>query len=219
MLNIQPASDPLPSGTYRDVKAHFERVAESYEAGCGKVQWIGPEKLFDGLANHIDAQIRALRVLDLGAGTGRLGKLFKDTNPDTYVTAVDLSEKMLEIAQATGRANRTIAGDVTQLPHDLNGQFDVVTSAGVLDFIENTQAFAAQTARALKTGGHWAITFEPQGTSFPGVKTLRHSQSVLADQFADHGLRIIRAETFRGYTNFKTGADVENVMLIGTLDR
>jgi predicted TPR repeat methyltransferase len=219
MLNIQPASEPLPSGTYSDVRAHFEKKADGYETGCDKVRWIGPEKLHEALAAHIDAKIRALRVLDLGAGTGRLGKLFKDTNPDTYVTAVDLSEKMLAIAHATGRADRTLAGDVTKLPHDLNGQFDIVTSAGVLDFIENTEAFADQTARALRTGGHWAITFEPEGTNFPGVKTLRHNSSALIEQFADRGLRTIHADSFRAYTNFKTGADVENIMLIGTLDR
>jgi predicted TPR repeat methyltransferase len=206
----------VAANTYADVGAHFDRMAGKYDEGCGKVAWIGPERLYAELAQLIKRHIDGLRVLDLGAGTGRLGALFKEADKRIHVTGVDLASQMLAVALQESRVDEIHVGSATDLPKNFDGQYDVVTSAGVLDFIPDTNAFAAQTARALKPGGLWAVTFEPEGTEFPGVKTIRHAQHTLTRQFRVHGLSVLNAQKIpAAYTNFKTGRPVENVALFG----
>jgi ubiquinone/menaquinone biosynthesis C-methylase UbiE len=216
-MSVSPTGDVRT--TYVDVAGHFDRMAAQYDDGCVKVGWRGHEVVFEALRQYLSLAVRPLRVLDLGAGTGLIGGLFKSVNPKTHVTGVDISAKMLDVAQQLGRVDRAIVGDVTHLPECLNDHYDVVTSSGVLDFIPDTENFAAEVARVLRPTGVFAITYEPVGTVESGHKTLQHETIKLREQFARHGARVYDAGAINGiYTNFKTGLPVRNDLMIGTLD-
>jgi ubiquinone/menaquinone biosynthesis C-methylase UbiE len=140
-------------------------------------------------------------------------------NPKVHVTGVDISPKMLDVAQCAGRVDRVIVGDVTDLPECPSEHYDVVTSSGVLDFIPDTENFTAEVVRVLKADGVFAVTYEPAGTSNPGHKTLQHHAGTLRDQFVRYGARVYDFGAVHGiYTNFKTGQPVCNDLMIGTRD-
>lgn len=205
--------------TYADVARHFDRMAAQYDDGCGKVGWVGPEVLFDELKPLLP-QAASLTLIDLGAGTGRVGDLFKQFNALTHVdvTGVDISKEMLAIATSKGRVDHALVGDVTALPDEASRRFDVVTSAGVLDFIPNAEKLVKEAARALKPGGLLGVVFEPSDAAGHGHKTIAHDAGALRAQFEEAGFsveKIVRAPGI--YTNFKTGAPVENMIMIGCL--
>jgi ubiquinone/menaquinone biosynthesis C-methylase UbiE len=99
------------------------------------------------------------RVLDLGAGTGRIGGAFVDAG-DWYV-AIDSSFAMLrEFAAKTGgageKAARLVQGNGEQLPF-CNGIFDVVLLIQVLNGARHWRKLLKEARRVLKLGGRLVI--------------------------------------------------------------
>jgi enediyne biosynthesis protein CalE5 len=127
--------------------------------------WEKWDRFFDeqmACLNHrlvADARLRsAMRVLDLGSGTGYPALLGAQTVGATgSVTGMDLAEQMLEVAKrkATrlGLNNITFKpGDVTTLPFEANS-FDAITSRFCLMFLPDVPTAATEIARVLKPGG------------------------------------------------------------------
>jgi ubiquinone/menaquinone biosynthesis C-methylase UbiE len=96
------------------------------------------------------------RFLDLGAGTGRIGKAFAEAG-DAYV-GIDLSWGMLrEFASATPRRRPLLAqADGTRLPFQ-DASFDVVLLIQVLTGARGWRHIVAEARRVLRTGGLVAI--------------------------------------------------------------
>ncbi|MBR5871352.1 MAG: class I SAM-dependent methyltransferase [Clostridia bacterium] len=94
-------------------------------------------------------------VLDLGAGTGlELTALFARF-PEAQVTAVDISEKMLELLRARPFGDRVtcVAGDFFEVP--FGDGFDAVISTSALHHFTRADKAVLYTKvyRALKPGG------------------------------------------------------------------
>src|SRR5215472_9628896 len=89
------------------------------------------------------------RVLDLGAGTGRIGKAFVDAH-DSYV-AVDLSLPMLREFLSHGGASLAQA-DGSQLPFR-DRAFDLVLLMQVLSGTQNWNGLLSEAKRVLAPGG------------------------------------------------------------------
>ena len=204
--------------TYPDVGAHFNRMAPSYDGGCEKVAWNGPQILVGELARFPVAANRPLRLVDFGAGTGLVGKLFKEQFPGTLVTGIDVADRMIEEALGHGRIDEGKVGGIEALQLIDSESAHIVTASGVLDFIHDTAPLVAEFTRILKVGGHFALTYEPAGTAQDGIKSLQHCPIILSEQFAAHGCEILLNHQHPGaYTNYKTQQPVTNNVMIGTL--
>ncbi|HEY5926481.1 MAG TPA: methyltransferase domain-containing protein [Kofleriaceae bacterium] len=102
-----------------------------------------------------------MRVLELGAGPGRLAIQIKRAHPDVAVEAVDVDIKMV----ARARRNAAVAGvdvafreaDMTQLPE--LGTFDRVYSTMTFHHLrpEDKQAALAMARRVLRPGGSFVV--------------------------------------------------------------
>jgi ubiquinone/menaquinone biosynthesis C-methylase UbiE len=97
-------------------------------------------------------------VLDAGCGTGLTTLRIAEQYPGCNVYGIDLSPKMIEVAQKDaakrGLAIELRTGSITDLPYH-DGTFDVVLTSIMfhhLDTAEKRQALAG-IARVLKTGG------------------------------------------------------------------
>lgn len=197
-------------------------MAPTYDVGCENVKWEGPIAVFEALQTEIDRRLLnadTLSVLDLGTGHGQLGDLFKKSrHGNTHVTGVDIAEKMLKEAVEKQHIDIAIHGNAEEMSWALNGEFDIVTCVGVLDFIYDTPSFAGEVTRVLKPGGFFGFNYEPQGTEFPGVESIKHHTQTLQRQFERNGAKILtiqeRPEIF---TNFRTGIPVTNNIMIGTM--
>jgi SAM-dependent methyltransferase len=89
------------------------------------------------------------RVLEVGGGEGELAERIRD-ELGIGVTAIDQSERMVEIQQSKGIDARV--GDVQELPFT-DGEFDVVVAAWMLYHVPDLDRGLAEIARVLRPGG------------------------------------------------------------------
>ncbi len=119
-------------------------------------------KLPDGVPEAIRAAVWGMtgaqsgaRILDLGAGTGRIGKAFAAAG-DRYV-GIDLSWGMLrEFADAAACRPALAQGDGAQLPFR-DAAFDVVLLIQVLTGARGWRHVLAEARRVTRAGGLVAI--------------------------------------------------------------
>jgi ubiquinone/menaquinone biosynthesis C-methylase UbiE len=116
------------------------------------------------LARHLKAggAGKAVRVLDLAAGSGVWGIALAQSSEDVHVTAVDWPG-VIPVTRATvgrfGLANRFsfVEGDLLQA--DFGGDYNIATLGHILhsEGRERSRALLAKTFRALGSGGTIAI--------------------------------------------------------------
>ncbi|OGH92794.1 MAG: hypothetical protein A2563_03950 [Candidatus Magasanikbacteria bacterium RIFOXYD1_FULL_40_23] len=121
------------------------------------------------------------RVLDVGAGTGRLSLPL--VSRGAHVTALDVSPKMLDLIKKKQRRVSmnvtrhdsveskitTVVGDAESLPFE-NNTFDIVTAAFLIVHLKNPTRFFDEAYRVLKDGGILVVTNINQKDP-PTVKT------------------------------------------------
>ena len=97
------------------------------------------------------------RILDAGCGSGSMARLLASAHPDANVVGVDLRPEYVtyarERAAQDGLANVQFRqGDIFKLPF-ANGEFDVVWSKYVLQWVKDAGAAVSEFCRVTKKGG------------------------------------------------------------------
>lgn len=95
------------------------------------------------------------KVLDVGAGTGRLSLMLSKAG--AQVTAVDVSEAMLKILKNKDKKIEIIVGDAQSLPFE-DAAFDIVTAAFLVVHLKDLSVFFDEAYRVLKDGGILAVS-------------------------------------------------------------
>lgn len=120
-------------------------------------------------------ELQGKKILDLGCGPGAYAEHFLDQGAS--VTAIDISEEMIEIVKGKfGDAVTAYATDLSKgLPKELNNSFDLVICPLTIHYIEDLSCFFSDVKRVLKAEGafyfsthHPIIDFEasPSGDYF-----------------------------------------------------
>jgi len=141
----------------------FGAIAETYDSyrpdwPAATAAWLtGTE---DGGPLVSRSQTEGLDVLDLGAGTGKLTRPLVEAGH--RVTAVDPSEGMLGVLQASFPQVRALVGTGEQLPADA-AILDVITVAQAWHWLRQPEA-ALECARVLRPGGMLAIGWHRRTT-------------------------------------------------------
>jgi len=90
-------------------------------------------------------------LLDVGCGTGHWSVFFAEQG--FKVTGIDISPKMISVAQARKALHCCFAvADVMKLPY-LDDAFDVVSVMAMLEFVSDARRACAEMIRCLKSGG------------------------------------------------------------------
>jgi len=107
---------------------------------------------------NICGDIRGKKVLDLGAGTGRLTPWL--LMGGAKLASFDLSEGMLRILKRKYPKSETILGDVLDLSGIEEGSYDIVTAAFLIVHIaeKNLGKFFNEVYRVLKPGGIFVLS-------------------------------------------------------------
>lgn len=93
-------------------------------------------------------------ALEAGCGTGHWTAFLSELG--YHLTAVDISDAMLEIAKTKQiKHTQFIKADIQKLPFD-NEQFDLVISITMLEFVSNIEQAIQEMYRVLKPNG-WLV--------------------------------------------------------------
>lgn len=111
--------------------------------------------------------ITSKKILDVGAGTGRISVELARRGAD--VTALDVSKEMLNILKLKNSHIKTVVGDGEHIPFEQN-TFDVVVAAFFIVHLKNPTYFFEEAYRVLKPGGVLVVTNINQKEP-PEVKT------------------------------------------------
>lgn len=128
-----------------DIEEGYARFASTYDE---------KEKYWDSFEkNHLTPYIeqsKGKKVLDAGAGTGRLSlKLFE---AGAQVTALDISPEMLAKLQSKNGEIETVEGNIEHMPFP-NDTFDMVFSSLTLVHLKKIDRFMDECYRVLKDNG------------------------------------------------------------------
>ncbi|MDO8498254.1 MAG: class I SAM-dependent methyltransferase [bacterium] len=140
------------------IEEYNNLLSDKYDTATqGEFKWLAPVKLYEYIRPYIK---NGAEVLDVGVGTGQTSKIF--INKGLSVIGVDISEKMLAVAQSKLNFTKLIKYDVEQgllniFPQD---KFDIVVAVGVLEFIKDIKKTLSEMRQLLKNGGIIAFTYE-----------------------------------------------------------
>jgi SAM-dependent methyltransferase len=125
--------------------ASEERLAKRNEIFRALIHGTNPEDV----ALQAAAEVEPKRVLDVGCGPGALTQRFVD-ELGAEVCAVDISERMVELARARGLDARV--ADAENLPYD-DASFDLVFAGWVLYHVPDLSKAISECARVLVGSG------------------------------------------------------------------
>jgi SAM-dependent methyltransferase len=130
--------------------ASEERLAKRNSIFRALIKGDNPEDVaFDAVA-----EVRPKRLLDVGCGPGDVTQRFAD-ELGAHVCAVDISERMVDLAKARGLDAQV--ADVEHLPFAAD-DFDCVFAAWVLYHVPGLEQAIAECARVLEPGGRLVAT-------------------------------------------------------------
>lgn len=138
--------------------------------------------------------VKNLRILDAGAGTGRLAVALHQLGAE--VTALDASEEMLKILSYKDKAVEVVAGDVENLPFD-DGVFDIVVAAFLIVHLKDPERFFDEAYRVLKDNGRLAVTNINQKEAPVVVVDGKGRQTPSAPLGKGGGIMEIKIESYR----------------------
>ena len=136
-------------------------MASSYEKATRMV--IG--EYYGQVAEEIVSVFKSGVILDLGTGPGYLPIEIVRRTPDINIIGVDLSRKLIQLAQANatkaGLSHRLRfeVGNSAELHFD-KASYDMVISTGMLHSLKNPVAVLKEIYRVLKKGGE-AWIYDP----------------------------------------------------------
>lgn len=135
------------------VRSGYDRWAPVYDHDANPLPALEEPRMWEAAGD-----VRGLKVLDLGCGTGR--HAIPLAAAGARVTAVDFSDGMLAEARrkAQGAGVRFVAHDLHEpLPFAV-GEFDVVFSGLVLEHLRDLDGFFGEAHRVLRPGGRAVVS-------------------------------------------------------------
>ena len=196
-LGALPPESAITSGY---VRALFDDYAPRFDRHLVRsLDYRGPELIHAAVrraATDLVRPPRFSRMLDLGCGTGLIGRVFA-ADADT-IEGVDLSPGMLAQAKKTRAYAALHEGELTATLHGFEAEaFDLVTAADVLVYVAALEPVFAEARRVLAPRGLFAFTVE----ACAGADVLlgdggryAHSEAYLRRLAAEAGFEVARLD-------------------------
>lgn len=141
------------------VQAAFSRGAASYDAQA-RAQMRARARVAALLARHAPG---AVRILDVGAGTGALAARLLAERPERRLALVDLAQGMCEAARAACPRAGAVRADAEALPFGA-ARFDALVSSSTLQWLEQLEPALGEVRRTLAPGGLLVLALFGAGT-------------------------------------------------------
>ncbi len=127
--------------------AHYAQKAACYDDCLGQT----PEhELAQYMLLGILASLKVTSLLDVGAGTGRAIRFFREHRPELQIVGIEPSDAMRAVGFANGIPQSCLLkGDGRSLPYP-DSSFDVVTEFSTLHHVSNPAAVVSEMIRVAK---------------------------------------------------------------------
>lgn len=202
-----PASDEY-------VRKVFDHGAATYEHHMReRLDYRVPETMIELLDRDGDGPARFRRLLDLGCGTGLMGRVLRERVDEVW--GVDLSERMLEQAREGGGYERLEHGGLVEFLDHASSSFDLFTAADVLVYVGDLDPLLARIARRSLPGARLLLSAElhdGEGFALDRTGRFQHSRAYLEDRLAEHGFHVLAA-TIRPLRS-ESGTDIDGLCLL-----
>ena len=165
------------------VRALFDDYSSYYDSAMvGSLGYRAPSHL-RGLATRVMPNVGpALRVLDLGCGTGLSGEAFKDLAAGGRLDGIDLSPGMIEEARRRNIYSDLTVDDFETALATPGLSYDLIIAADALIYHGDLGPVLLGAARRLDPGGFCLLTVEKlagEGWEQTPANRFRHSEAYL----------------------------------------
>lgn len=142
------------------VRETFDHYADTFDQHLiNKLDYHTPALLAQAIKRAVQPLSVAMRILDLGCGTGLFGVEVQDIK--TNLTGVDLSPKMVDKASQRGIYDELIVTDLLDFLADAGpDQYDLVAATDVFNYLGNLTPVFERVSRILVHGGYFAFSLE-----------------------------------------------------------
>ena len=152
-----PTDDWLLRGTTdpREVAERYDEWAASYDDDLDAWSYRAPGVVAETiLARHSDAA----SVLDVGCGTGMVGRALRTKGYQGRIAGLDISQASLRVAEQTGAYDTLEPADLQQPLVVDDGGVDVLVCVGVMTYLPDVEAVWREFARVVRAGGLVVVT-------------------------------------------------------------
>jgi len=157
MADDVPIDDWLHRGTSdpREVADRYDAWARSYDDDLAAWSYRGPDVVADiVVSRHSEAQ----SVLDVGCGTGLVGRALRSRGFAGQLVGLDISEASLEVARRSDVYDALHPADLQQpLPLE-SVSVDALVCCGVMTYLPDVEAVWREFARVVRPGGLVVVT-------------------------------------------------------------
>jgi len=199
------------------VEDFFDGYASRFEAHLvDHLAYSAPDILTQIVKEHYPNPTQFPRVLDLGCGTGLWGAAVRAVYPGDVLVGVDLSQKMVNAAQARGLYSTVAKAEAEEYLRKGHQTFDLIGATDVFIYVGDVAAIFELVAMRLAPGGVFAFTVEPTTDADKGY-VLRttgryaHTPQYLTRLAARNTLRVVAQKTA---PLRKSGASAEDGLYI-----
>lgn len=178
------------------VKNIFDIFADDFESVLASLEYRAPELIFGFLKEFytIDSNPK-LRILDAGCGTGLCGKFLKKYAARFGLYGVDLSEKMLKIAESKKLYNKLYNFELISFLSSHKKAYDLIVASDVFTYIGDLDILFANLADSLKKNSRVIFTvseniINSEDYILHASGRFLHSQDYVVKILEKHGLLI-----------------------------
>ncbi len=157
------APDPTPIGDWLDrgtsdageVAERYDAWAQRYDEDLASWSYRAPSVVAQTvLSRHPEAG----SVLDVGCGTGLVGRTLRAGGFTGHLRGLDISQASIDLARETGAYDAIEQADLQQrLPLD-DDTVDAVVCVGVMTYLPEVEAVWRELARVARGGGLVVVT-------------------------------------------------------------
>jgi len=145
----QDPSDP------QAVAGRYDEWAQSYDDDLASWSYQAPSVVAEAVVSrHPDAD----SVLDVGCGTGLVGRALRARGFQGRLTGLDISEASLAIAEQSGAYDALERADLQQRLAVEDESVDALACVGVMTYLPDVEAAWREFARVVRPGGIMVVT-------------------------------------------------------------
>ena len=177
------------------VRTLFDQYAARFDRELVESLHYNAPALLRAALDRTAGERRFARVFDLGCGTGLMGEANRDRADE--LVGVDLSKKMIEVAERKKIYNRLAVGDLLESFAAEAEPFDLIVAADVFVYLPDLKPIFTAVAVKLSPAGYFAFTVETHdgdGAVLGGTLRFAHGEPHLRAAAQSAALEILLLE-------------------------